>query len=247
MPCRIERKYQNERKVHWKNAAENQQQQNPADIAAATTQQPHNNKKKTSYSSELCKPTDDAEWYCTVKDLRNNKAADDQNIISEFIKNGGELVQMWLRTIFDWILKNSATPQAWKRSRTTLLHKGGNPEHLDNYRGITVSSYTYRVFTTLLHRRMDSVAENNNILGPLQHGFRRNKRTTDSLFILNQILEKSKKGSSRILTVIDLRKAYDSVPRKSLWQVLDQMGFDDQFLAILKNLYTDCTTTLEIY
>ena len=157
---------------------------------------------------------------------------------------GGELCPPWLKTIMDWILENGTTPKSWKYSRTTLLHKGGNTENLENYRGITVCSVTYLIFTSILQFRMAKVVEENEILGPLQHGFQRNKSTTDALFILSQMLENRSKTKSGVLTFIDLRKAYYSVPWYKLWQTLEKLGFNGLFSQILQNLYTDCWTVI---
>ena len=87
----------------------------------------------------LLKPIDDQEWEGVIQDLRNNKAMDSDKMISEFIKNGGEVAKMWLRMMCEWILKDQEIPESWRRSRTNMIHKKGDVEKLDNYRGITTS------------------------------------------------------------------------------------------------------------
>ncbi len=48
---------------------------------------------------------------------------------------------------------------------------------------------------------------------------------TDMIFIVRQIVEKSWEHKAKLfLTFIDLKKAYDSVPRNALWIALRKMG-----------------------
>ena len=39
------------------------------------------------------------------------------------------------------------------------------------------------------------------------------------------------------LCFVDLKKAYDTVPRECLWETLENIGFEGKFLNILKALY----------
>ena len=45
---------------------------------------------------------------------------------------------------------------------------------------------------------------------------------------------------------IDIQKAYDSVNREKLWQILKQFGFSDIFIGCIQNLYTNDYVTSSV-
>ena len=60
-------------------------------------------------------------------------------------------------------------------------------------------------------------------LGEEQYGYRKNRNTTDLLFALRITLEKVWEFNKSVhIAFIDLRKAFDSVPRKRLWRELER-------------------------
>ena len=64
-----------------------------------------------------------------------------------------------------------------------------------------------------------------------QCGFRPGRSTTDQIFTLKQIFEKSwEYGKDLFACLVDLEKAYDRVPRDELWKVLQNM-------AVMVNCY----------
>jgi hypothetical protein len=59
------------------------------------------------------------------------------------------------------------------------------------------------------------------IIGDHQCGFRRNRSTTDEIFCLRQILEKKWEYNETVHQLfIDFKKAYDSVRREVLYNIL---------------------------
>ena len=83
---------------------------------------------------------------------------------------------------------------AWNAGLLHLIYKGkGDINDLTNYRGITVNNCISKIFTTILNNRLSPMIEKAGILGNIPQGGRPGKRTTDSLFILHTIVEKSLK------------------------------------------------------
>jgi hypothetical protein len=65
---------------------------------------------------------------------------------------------------------------------------------LDNYRGITLSSNVYKVFSKVIEEKIVSYLEDNNILGESQGAFRKNRRLEDHVFTLQGICSLQKKS-----------------------------------------------------
>ena len=74
-----------------------------------------------------------------------------------------------------------------------LFLKGGDSLAPSQYRPITVPSNLLRLLTVRLCERMTNVAEENNLLGDFQFGFRQGRSTLDAVFCLTTILQNAKK------------------------------------------------------
>ena len=80
----------------------------------------------------------------------------------------------------------------------------------DNYRGITLLNVMYKVLTHILHNRL--VVYNEDIIGKYQTEIRKEKSTTNQIFLLRQVLEKTYEyGNDTHHLFIDFRSAYDSI------------------------------------
>ena len=93
--------------------------------------------------------------------------------------------------------------------------------------------------------------EKAGIIGNIQQGSRPGRRTTDSLFILRTIIEKSLKAGAvkdREISLIflDLSKAYDCVPHRRLWDKLLALGFHLDIVNLLISLYRNSTVKVVI-
>ena len=105
-----------------------------------------------------------------------------------------------------------------------------------NWRGISLLCIKV-ISRILLNRLIDSVAE--DTLPESQCGFRRGRSTTDMVFILKQLQEKSKEQLKPLYMVfIDLTKA---VNREALWKILAKLGCPPKFVNLVKQLHEGMT------
>ena len=96
------------------------------------------------------------------------------------------------------------------------------------------------IFTQIWRVRLEKIVEGENMLGEMQGGFRKNRSTMDNLFTITTLMEKAHKHNQTLfLAFIDLRKAFDRVPREQLWEVLAHLGFGGKFLRIVEGLYNN--------
>ncbi len=118
------------------------------------------------------------------------------------------------------------------------LYKGGDYSQFDNYRGITVGPVLAKVFAMILESRMSQWAEINDLRAKGQAGFRKDFRTTDNLFILRTLIEQAIFQKKKLYTCfVDFKKAFDTVPRDLLWQVLEGLGISGRILECLRSMY----------
>jgi len=81
--------------------------------------------------------------------------------------------------------------------------------------------------------RLSPYAE--EITGVHQSGFRSNRPTTDHIFCIRQILEKKWKYNEAVHQIfIDFKKAYDSVRREVLYDILTEFGIPMKLVRLTK-------------
>jgi hypothetical protein len=73
------------------------------------------------------------------------------------------------------------------------------------------------------------------IIGDHQCGFRSNRSTTDQIFYIRQILEKKWEYNGTVHQIfIDFKKAYESVRREALYNILIEFGIPRKPVGLIK-------------
>ena len=96
-------------------------------------------------------------------------------------------------------------------------------------------SHAGKVLLKVVARRLSAYCEAKGLLPEEQCGFRPNRSTTDMMFVVRRLQEIWRKaGVSLFMCFIDLQKAYDTVDRTLLWQVLNRIGVPPQMIAVIQ-------------
>ena len=106
-----------------------------------------------------------------------------------------------------------------------ILHfpKKGDFGLAKNYRGITLTSLAAKIYIALLGNRIEPKID--IILRKNQNGFRRNRSTTSQLLTIPRILEGVReKNVQATLLFVDFTKAFDSIHRGNMEQILLAYG-----------------------
>ncbi len=177
--------------------------------------------------------------------LQRGKAIGRDRIPAEFLKEGGVVMNRILVYIFNLVQEAAYWPKMWRRGRMSMLHKGGKGRTLHDYRTIMVGSTVGKVLTGIIHERWSNDVEVRKLLGEIQNGFRKDRRTHEALFILTQILEGNSKDNIS-LAFLDVRKAYDRVNREKLWGVLRNLGYGGKLLRLMQSMYSEVKSTVTL-
>ena len=130
-------------------------------------------------------------------------------------------------------------PQQWKDATTKVLHKKRDRAACGNYRGISLVAHAGKVLLKVIAGRLSDYCERENIL-PEEHGFRPQRSTVYMMFVVRRLQELARmKDTPLYLCFIDLTKAYDSVDRTLLWDVLAPFGVPPRMLAVIRQFH-DC-------
>lgn len=177
-----------------------------------------------------------------IKRLKRGKSPGNDGILADMLKDGGDLVQECLLWLFNCMLA-SQFPERLSVGLITAVYTSGDKTDMSNYRGITVGSVIAKLFAMIVEQRIATWAEEHAVKAKGQAGCREDFRTTDNILILRSLIDKQKqtglKGNAGKLfcCFVDLRKAFDTVPRAVLWQVLEELGVNGRILDIIKSLY----------
>ena len=106
------------------------------------------------------------------------------------------------------------------------IHKSGNPDIPDNYRGISLLSILGKSFSHILNKRITAWSDQNNLIDESQGGFRAGYSTIDNIFVLHTIVQKYllKRSGKVYVCFVDFQKAFDCINRDILWRVLKKAG-----------------------
>jgi hypothetical protein len=176
-----------------------------------------NNLPQQPIKSTMDTPPTVTEMKLAMSQLRNGKAAGQDNLPSELFKCGGAALENGLLRLIHLIWEEEQVPQEFKDATIVPLFKGkGSRQKTDNYRGISLLCSASKIVTRILLNRLNSQIMEEN-LPEEQCGFRSGRSTIDMVFAARQIQEKCRERNQPLYALfVDFTKAFDSVNREAL-------------------------------
>ena len=173
-----------------------------------------------------------------VNKLKCGKAAGICNVSAEMLKAGGEAMTRGLHAVLSAVWQSGTIPPDWKRGLVVPIWKGkGDRQDCNNYRGITLLSVPGKVLAHLLLMRIRSQLL--RYQRPEQSGFTPGKSTTDRILALRVLVERRLEFRQGLLAAyVDLKKAFDSVHRGTLWDILRVRGIPARIIGLMTGLYS---------
>ena len=124
-----------------------------------------------------------------VNKLKDNKASGLDGIPSEILKEGYRCMENRIYELIVQVWNEERTPSSWAEVLICPIHKKGDVQNCENFRGISLVNIAYKVLSVVLYERLKPLA--NKIIGQYQCGFREGVSTIDQIQTLRQLLEKS--------------------------------------------------------
>jgi endonuclease/exonuclease/phosphatase family metal-dependent hydrolase len=172
-----------------------------------------------------------------IKKLKNNKAAGEDGIVAELLKNLGPNSLKEITQIIQNIWQTEKIPEDWKTALIHPLHKKGDKSNVNNYRGISLLPVTYKILSACLLNRAQKQLEPK--LAEYQAGFRPNRSCPEQIFNLKTIFKmRALRQKPLVCTFVDFKKAYDSIDRPALFQILEEKGLDPKTRELIKQTLT---------
>lgn len=191
----------------------------------------------------MAEPPSLSEVRDAIRKMKNNKSPGADGIPAEVLKEGGPVLLEHIHTLLIKIWKKEEIPAQLRDALVISLFKKGDKTECGNYRGISLLSTVGKALARVLANRLAPLSE--NTLPESQSGFRPNRSTMDMIFVARQLQEKCREQNQPLyMAFIDLTKAFDSVNRQALWQVLAKIGCPDKFIRVLRLLHDNMSATV---
>ena len=133
-------------------------------------------------------------------------------------------------------MKEVSCSQSSKRPHIKPLYKGnGHKKGTNNYRGISLLSCSYQLFTGVLYDRIERWTEVNQILPDSQFGFRKGRSTIQAdTKLTNTIKFSVASHKGYYACFVDFKKAFDTINRHKLLDELQKLGIKNNMLMAIR-------------
>ena len=152
-------------------------------------------------------------------------------------------VEIWKIESFQELLLNFCNSvyaqdkiDKWRMGCIIPFPKKGNLSSTKNYRGITLTCISAKIYNLMFLNRIRPVLD--PLLRKNQNGFRQNRSTTGQILTIRRIIEGAKsKQLPATLLFIDFSKAFDSIHRGKMREILTAYGLPEEIVKAIMISY----------
>ncbi|CAH1257030.1 Hypp1771 [Branchiostoma lanceolatum] len=177
----------------------------------------------------------EAEYATAKKSILCGKACGDDGITPEFLKYAGldDIVLGFINKAFS----TGEIPESWRTLIIVPVPKSGDLTKPDNYRGISLISLVLKLYNRMLLNRLRPVLD--PLLRNSQNGFRQRRSTVGQIVAIRRLLEGvTSNNLSCVMSFVDFRKAFDSIHRGKLMNILQAYGVPEKLVTAIGATYS---------
>ena len=242
---------------HFKKVSEERFENTPDEIERAVNRVTDiSNTDRAREWSEMLEATPEREEILTeMRKMRDSAPGEDGVRLIMLMKGGEEVTERIIRLV-QFMFENDADKweEELKVGIVVPLHKKGDRNLRDNYRGVVLLAMGSRILARIMANRIRIWAEKLELFDDDQSGFRKGRSTADATQVMIRIHEDATDLRRRmeaqgqrqdpetvpVARLLDLRKAYPRVNKPALWGILTKYGMGPKALRVLKGLH-ECT------
>ena len=133
-------------------------------------------------------------------------------------------------------------PEDLKKACVTQLFKKGNPEDPLNYRPISVTSALSKIFEKAFSSQITSFLEREQLLSFSQFGYRKHISRIDAILKSREQIRLELNMKKNVTgAFLDLSKAFDSINHKIMLRRLENIGFEEHAINLIKKVSSERT------
>ena len=120
-----------------------------------------------------------------------------------------------LTNLFNKIIVTENPPNDWSTMIITAFKKKGDKLNAANYRAIALLPIPGKIFCKIFMKRCSHIIESS--MSDSKFGFRPGRGTTDTIFIIRQLIEKAKEHKILLhFHFIDFKAAFNTIWKEAL-------------------------------
>ena len=171
-----------------------------------------------------------------IKAMKKGKAAEEDGVVIEMIEATEEFGIRKITDLANRIYESRYTPNAMRESVSVAIPKKSGALECSIHRTISIMSQLGKVLFRVVMNRLRGKINERVLEEP--YGFRKGKGTTNAIFALRMITERSAEMQKTVfLCFMDFEKAFDSVKHEELIKILEGTGMDGKDTRLISNLY----------
>ena len=164
----------------------------------------------------------------------------------------------YILSVLNSLWHEEKVPAIFKQSILCPILKKPDSDPTDprNYRPISLLNTVMKLYEALIKARLVNWLEKGNHLSHVQAAYRKGRSTCDHILIIQELFLEYRlnsygpRGGKRkrplYFCFLDLRKAFDTVPRSPLFKKLSNLGIRGKMLRVISELYTGNVARVQI-
>ena len=174
-----------------------------------------------------------------LRSMANGKAMGPDELPAELLKLGlsdsSYEILLAFHDIIVGVWMTGEVPQEWKDATINVLHKKKDRIEWSNYRDLSLVAHAGMVLLKIVANRLGEFCKEAGILPEEQCGFQPQRSATDMMFVVRRLQELGRTSNTSLeICFIDLAKAYGSVDRVLVWEVLARFGFPPRMIKVIR-------------
>ena len=169
-----------------------------------------------------------------IDGLNNNKSTYYSPKVFKKVKN---CVSPYLIKLFNKCYRDGYFPRELKTAKVIpIFKKKGEINSITNYRPISLLSIISKLFEKLIHKKLYTYFDDNDIINENQYGFRPSHSTSHAIINATKSLYKALDNDLHTLGIfIDFSKAFDTVDHVILCSKLENYSVKGNVLKLISN------------
>ncbi|EZG42817.1 endonuclease-reverse transcriptase [Gregarina niphandrodes] len=177
--------------------------------------------------------------------LKNNKAVGSDGIPAEALKTDLDQASKLLEYEYGRLWEGFPLPHDWLHTEILPIYKGkGSKSDPANYRPIALLNTAVKILGSIVADRVNAATANR--ISDSQSGFRRGRSTIHNVMYIQTYLRESyNRRKETVVILIDLKAAFDSVPRQLVWKALEYYNVGDKLIGVIRSMHQNTTAAVK--
>lgn len=172
-----------------------------------------------------------------IQDTKDNTPGKDR-ITNGMWKMVPENVVEAIVEIVNGVIRGEGWPVGLKVMQILPLPKVTNPLTALNYRPIGLLFTLQKIITSALDRQVRAHCKKHGIISPSQQAYQKGCNTANHGRVTKNLMEDARRNGKTLWVLsIDKENAYGTMDHERALEVLKILGFDEKFIAIIRDLY----------